>query len=394
MALTKKELETLSREKADKIRRLWDGNGLYAQVSPNGVISFAMKYRFGGEERRVGLGKWPALSLEDARRKVRQLRAALDRKEPLPTDQPKGRTFTEAADEWIKVERKTLSPRTMTQAERYLKACKEEFGDKPVSEIKPSDVLAALRKFEGRGAIESAKRARIYAHKVFSRAIDPDSNQPNPASLERLKDKIARPPMAKHHAAMPAEKIPDFIRKLAASPVHPSIRSALQFVILTSLRTKEVRFMRWSDFSKDSLWLTIPAERMKMKKAHTVFLTLQSRTIIEEIRPFSEGREFVFPGRDPEEPLSDMAMLMCLTRMEPGYTVHGFRASLSTWAHANGYTTDVIDRCLAHVKRDKVTAAYNRYTYDKEAALLWERWAAAVWPANRVDKKPPKKKKR
>jgi integrase len=112
-----------------------------------------------------------------------------------------------------------------------------------------------------------------------------------------------------------------------------SIRAGLAFTALTALRTGEILELRWTDFAKDGLSLTIPAERMKGGEAHT--LSVQAREVIDGIRSFSEGRDHVFPGRDPRGPLSNMAMLMTLTRMAPGFTVHGFRSSFSTWAHAS-----------------------------------------------------------
>jgi integrase len=75
-----------------------------------------------------------------------------------------------------------------------------------------------------------------------------------------------------------------------------------------------------------------------------------------------------------------MAMLITMTRNAPGNTVHGFRSSFSTWAHANGAEPHVVERCLAHVSGDKVAAAYNRHAYDREAAKLWQKWADAISP--------------
>ena len=380
LALTAKTLESIRAGRINFAGRIWAGNGLFAEVSPSGTISFALKYRREGKERRKGLGKWPLVSIDEAVRKA----VNFDRE--ASGGRSASITFKQAADDWLAFNRGNLAARTVTQVERYLNACRDEFGDKEVRRVKPSDVLAVLRKFERRGKYESAKRTRIYAHKVFSWAMDPDDDLPNPASLERLKDKLSKSPESVHHAAMPAAQIPDFLGALAADNVHPSIRGALSLVVFTGLRTGEVLGLQWSDVKPDLSSLTIPSERMKAGKAHTVFLSRQAREVLEAIKPFSAGRKHAFPGRDPRDPLSNMAMLSYVSRKTDGYTVHGFRGSFSTWANAKkggNAQPAIVERCLAHASADKVAAAYNRHDYDDEAAELWQKWADAISPDSR-----------
>lgn len=384
-ALTESKLKKLSDERkearAKEVLRIWDGNGLYVDISPLGTVAFAMKFRRDGKERREGFGKWPTVTLADARRKARQIRAALDRKEvPLSAPKTPVVTFKEAVDEWKRVNQPSMAERTVTQVNRYLRECIEGFGEKALREIIPQDVLAVLRKIEERGALESAKRTRMYCEAIFNYAIAVGCADVNPATPLKAKGVMRKRPTARHFPAMPADKIPDLLARVAAGNIHPSIRAALTFTVLTALRTNEVLDLRWSDLAGDGASLTIPAERMKAGKAHTVILSTQARAVIESIRAFSTGREFVFPGRDPKNPLSQMAMLMTLRRMEPGYTVHGFRSSFSTWAHASGAAPHVVERCLAHARQDKVAAAYNRHTYDAEAAKLWQAWADEMVP--------------
>lgn len=376
LPLTTKTLEAVTSGKVVFAGRIFGGGGLFAEVSPKGTVSFALKYRRDGKERRQGLGKWPDVTLDDAKRKA----VNFDRETVSRTTTT---TFKEAADDWLKLHRRSLAARTVTQIERYLDACKDDFGDKALRSVKPSHVLAVLRKFEARDAFESAKRTRIYAHKVFAWATDPDDPFPNPAALAMLKDRLAKSPKPEHHAAMPADEIPAFMAMLAADNTHPSIRGALAFVILTAMRTGEVLGLRWSDVKQDHSSLTIPASRMKAGKAHTVFLSRQARAVLEAIKPFSSAREYVFPGRDPSDPLSNMAMLTYMNRKTDGFTVHGFRSSFSDWAHlqkGGNAPSHVVERCLAHVNTDKTQAAYLRGSFDEEAADLWQAWANAVSP--------------
>lgn len=376
LPLTTKTLEAIAAGKVAFAGRIFGGGGLFAEVSPKGTISFALKYRRDGKERRHGLGKWPDVPLEDAKRRA----VNFDRETVV---RPASRTFTSAADDWLKLHRRSLAPRTVVQIERYLDACKLGFGDLELRRVKPSHVLAVLRDFESRDAFESAKRTRIYCHKVFAWATDPDDPFPNPAALALLKDKLTKSPKPEHHSAMPADEIPDFMAMLAADNTHPSIRGALAFVILTAMRTGEVLGLRWSDVKKDYSSLTIPESRMKAGKAHTVFLSRQARAVLESIKPFSAARPYVFPGRDPDDPLSNMAMLTYMNRKTNGYTVHGFRSSFSDWAHSKkggNAPSHVVERCLAHEIADKVKKAYLRGGFEEEAAELWQAWADAASP--------------
>ena len=380
--LTTKQLEVLNGKPGDR-RRIWDSGGLYVDISPNGVISFAMKYRRDGKERREGFGRFPAVKLDEARKKAREIRVALDRKQLPPRGGGDLVTFEDAATEWMKVNDSRLSERSMVQVRRYLNACIDGFGAMKLDEVRAPDVLTVLRKFEARKAFESAKRARIYCAAVFDFAIALGRAQNNPAAPLKTKGILRQRPGVVHHAAMPAKDIPDFLKKLAAANIHPSIRGALAFVVLTALRTGEVLELRWADIAADGKSLTIPAERMKAGRAHKVFLSTQARRVLDSIREFSDGREHVFPGRDPKGPLSNMAMLMSLNRLVEGVTVHGFRSSFSTWANANGADPNIVERCLAHASGDKIAAAYNRYGFDREAAELWQRWADAIDPVKK-----------
>jgi integrase len=163
-----------------------------------------------------------------------------------------------------------------------------------------------LRKFENRKAFESAKRTRIYCSAVFDYSIALERAEANPAARLNAKGILRKRAAVVPRAAMRAAKIPDFLRKLAAANVHSSIRAALAFTVLTALRTGEVLELKWTDLTKDRRSLTIPAERMKGGRPHTVFLSKQAQAVLESIKEFSSGREHVFPGRNPRGPLSNM----------------------------------------------------------------------------------------
>lgn len=367
------------------MRRLWDGaEGLYAQVSPRGVIAFIVKIRDQGRERRIGLGRWPAeISLAQARRKARALRVDLNRgiSPGIDVKPAEGATFEAIADEWLRTNEAGMAPRHAAGVRRYLKALKGSIGAKNVREIESADVLAVIRKAEAEGKHETAHRLRIYASVVFAYACATGRARYDPAAPLKARGVMAPKPRVVGHVAMPLPEIRPFLLALADSKAGPSARLALRFTILTALRTNETLGLRWEDLTESRSSLTIPAERMKGGRAHTVILSRQAGAVLDSMERISKGRPFIFTGRDPDGPLSNMSLLVALSRAYAGRaTVHGFRAAFSTWAHASGAAPLVIERCLAHVQGDRVAAAYNRHAFDAEAGALWQAWADAITP--------------
>jgi integrase len=189
-------------------------------------------------------------------------------------------------------------------------------------------------------------------------------------------------PRKRGHKAMSRDELPCFLAKLSAYDGDPRTRIALKMIVLTFVRTGELRAAEWSEFDDlngtEPLW-RIPAERMKMKREHFVPLTPQVVSLLRELRalPGSKARRFLFPFPAREGCMSYNTMLYALYRM--GYhsraTVHGFRAMASTALNEMGFRSDVIERQLAHEERDAVRAAYNRAEYLGERRAMMKRWA-------------------
>lgn len=379
-ALTEAKLRALRPD--GRMHRLWDGaEGLYAQVSPTGVVAWIVKLREGGKERRVGLGRWPDVSVATARRKAKALRVDLSRGAALPAP-AEAATFKAVAEDWYSTNSPAMAPRHAKGVRRYLDALNEALGTRTITEIEPGDVLDVIRGYEAEGKHETAHRIRIYASVVFAFACATGRARYDPAAPLKARGVMAPKPRAVGHRAMPLPEIRPFLVALADSKAGPSARLALRFVILTALRTNEALGLQWSDVAEGDASITIPAERMKGGRAHSVILSRQARAVLASARRISTGRPFVFPGRDPDGPLSNMSLLVALGRVdgERSATVHGFRAAFSTWAHSTGAAPLVIERCLAHASGDKIAAAYNRHGFDAEAATLWQAWADAIAP--------------
>jgi integrase len=184
-----------------------------------------------------------------------------------------------------------------------------------------------------------------------------------------------------HRSAISQGELPDFLKKIDSYSGYPITKLALRLIILTFVRTGELRGARWEEFDVDQGEWRIPAERMKMRSPHIVPLSPQALAVVEELRPLTGHFDLLFPSqRDQEKPISENTLLYALYRL--GYhkraTVHGFRALASTVLNETGFRPDVIERQLAHVERNKVRAAYHRSEYLEERQKMMNWWGECI----------------
>ena len=291
------------------------------------------------------------------------------------------RIHSRPSREWIDKQHRSHAPRYSALLLARLEAdIFSEIGSSLVANIEAPEVLAALRKVERRGAIETARRLRQTCGQVFRYAIVTGRAKYDPAAA--LKGALGSPGRPRGHKAMALGEVPNFLNALAAYDGDARTRVALRLMVLTFARTTELRGACWSEFENleghESLW-RIPAERMKMKREHIVPLAPQAVTLLSELRalPGSEASTFLFPSPSREGYMSNNTMLYALYRM--GYhgraTVHGFRAMASTALNEMGFRPDVIERQLAHQEQNSVRAAYNRAEYLRERRAMMNHWA-------------------
>jgi len=173
-------------------------------------------------------------------------------------------------------------------------------------------------------------------------------------------------------------ELPEFLGKLEAYDGKSVTKLALRLLLLTFVRTNELRGAQWAEFNWDKAEWRIPPERMKMKKLHVVPLSTQAVAVLQELEKLTGKRTYVFPNeQNPSTFMSENTMLYALYRM--GYhgraTGHGFRSTASTILNENGFRPDVIERQLAHIERNKVRAAYNHAQYLPERREMMQWWA-------------------
>lgn len=365
----------------------FDGGGLYLELTAAGGRYWRLKFRHGGKEKRLALGVYPEVGLKDARERATEARAQL----AAGTDPSAARKATKAqaahdaantleavAGEWMRHQSARWDEGTAERIRRSLELhVFPRLGARPLAGIRPSEVQAVVKAVEATGAGDTAGRVLQRVKAIFRWAVTHERIESNPM-LDLVPGELLKPRDVTNRAALPERELPDFLRKLGTYEGDPTVKHALQLLVLTAARPGEVRGARWAEFDLAGAQWVIPAERMKMGAEHRVPLSRQAVAVLQAQQPLSGHRDLVFPSPHyPGKSISENTFNSALARM--GYkgmaTAHGFRAVFSTIANEAGWNGDVIERQLAHVERNKVRAAYHRSTYTKERVRLMQWWA-------------------
>ncbi|HIC8856599.1 TPA: tyrosine-type recombinase/integrase [Klebsiella pneumoniae] len=371
MKLNARQVDTAKpREKA---YQLADGAGLYPEVVPSGSRYWRMKYRFNGKEKRLAFGVYPAVSLAQARalrdEAKKKLAEGIDpsfakKEEKLVRDVRLHNTFQAVALEWHGTKVSRWSEGYASDIiEAFNKDIFPYIGQQPVNEIKPLVLLNVLRRMESRGATEKAKKVRQRCSEVFRYAIVTGRAEYNPAA--DLTSAMSGHE-SKHYPFLTVEELPDFFKALSGYTGSPLIVLAARLLILTGVRTGELRGAFWSEFDLEKAVWEIPAERMKMKRPHLVPLSTQALEIVQQLKVISGQYPLVFRGRnDPRKTMSEASINQVFKRI--GYTGkvtgHGFRHTMSTILHEEGFNTAWIETQLAHVDKNAIRGTYNHALY-------------------------------
>jgi integrase len=392
-----------------------DGGGLYLQVAPTGAKTWIYRYQIAGRRRDMGLGSADVYSLAEAREKARTARRSVaDGIDPIEARRQarlsarladaKAMTFRAAAEAYIEAHLAGWkNPKHAAQWPATLAAyAYPVLGELPVAAVDTGFVMKAVEPiWTEKPETASRVRGRIESVLDWARARGYRDGE-NPArwkshlsNLLPARSKVRR---VEHYAALPYAELPKFLGELRRRDSTAAL--ALEFAILTAARTGEVLGATWAEIDlANHLWV-IPAARMKAGREHRVPLSASAMKILERLAMAKTG-EHVFPGAKPGGPLSQMAMLMLLRRMErpdpgsgPGQalTAHGFRSTFSDWAAEQTNTpSEVREMALAHTVGDKVEAAYRRgdlFAKRRELAEAWGRFcqgggAAKIVPLRR-----------
>ena len=381
MKLTARQVDT-SRPK-DKPYKLSDGGGLYLLVNPNGSRYWRLKYRIAGKEKLLALGVYPDITLAVARQQRADAKKVLaaggdpgqeKQEEKQAKEQAVANSFERLAMEWHTHKSTSWSEGYAEHLLMYLKKDIFPFiGQKAITDISQVEMLNVLRKMEQRGVLDKLKKTRQACRQIFTYAIITGRAEHNPVSdlAGALKS-----PKQQHYPHLLVDQIPDFLRALSEYIGSTITRNATRLLMLTGLRTIELRASEWVDIDFDKGVWNVPAERMKMRRPHLVPLSTQVRELLEEIHQLTGRGKYVFPGRnDAGKPMSEASINQVIKRI--GYdgkaTGHGFRHTMSTILHEQGYNTAWIETQLAHVDKNSIRGTYNHAQYldGRREMLQW-----------------------
>lgn len=381
MKLTATEIKAAkAKEKAYKIS---DGGGMYLEIFPNGTKSWRLKYRIGGKEKRVVFGVYPTVTLAEARTKRDEAKKILAAggdpgQEKQLEKQAKfmavSNSFERLALEWHEHKRSNWSAGYARDILEYLKKDIFPFiGHRAITDIKPAEMLAVLRKMEQRGVLDKLKKTRQACRQIFTYAVITGRADSNPVVDLAC---ALKAPKQKHFPHLLTDQIPGFLRALNDCSGSLITRNATRLLMLTGLRTIELRASEWADIDFEKGIWNIPAERMKMRRPHIVPITNQVKKLLEEVHQLTGRGKYVFPGRnDAGKPMSEASINQVIKRI--GYdrkaTGHGFRHTMSTILHEQGYNTAWIETQLAHADKNSIRGTYNHAQYldGRREMLQW-----------------------
>jgi integrase len=397
LAVPLTDIQVKTAKTRDKTYTLADGGGMYLEVTPTGAKVWRMSYRQpNGKNTRLTFGKYPEVSLLDARKRCMVARAQRSAgQDPAQTrriEKSVGKvaaanTFEAVTYEWHINKSETWQPRTASNVlHRLEKDVIPLIGKYPISTIRAPLVLDVLRQIEKRGAIDMAKRQAQVISQIFNYAIATGKAETNP--VPSLRGALKAGPRG-HHAAITPDELPEFIRAFEKIEGRMFIPTKVMFrlMMMIFVRTSELTETPWTEIDLVNETWVIDWDRMKMGKRkmnprkvnHHVFLPAQGWKLLRELHAITGNNKFLFPNqRDHEKSATNFGILAALKRM--GYsgkmTGHGFRSlAMGVIKERLGYRHEVVDRQLSHASGDAYGEAYDRALFLDERKVMMQQYA-------------------
>lgn len=380
----------------EKPYKLSDGHGLYLLVQPGGGKLWRVDYRFSGRRKTLALGSFPAISLADAREKTlstkRLLSNGQDPGEAKKEDKRKCRqageadTFAVMANALHKVKSPTWTPGHAKQwIENMEKWAFPTIGGRAVTDIEPTDILKVMRVLEKQGKYETRDRLLQTISSTFKYAIAVGAAKYNPSDIRMA---LATRPKVENFPCISPAELPGFLQAVHEykdrGKTSVIAMTAMKLLMLTAVRTSEVRFAKWADFDLPTAIWTIPAEQVGRKgkhghrREHIVPLSRQAVELLTNLIPVTGRMTHVFPNRnDPNRVITENTILKIIENI--GYkgrmTGHGFRSLARTILAERGHRWEVLEAMLSHAVENQTAAAYVRTSYLEERRVIMQQWA-------------------
>jgi integrase len=379
-----------------RLYKLSDGGGLFVEVSPTGQKTWRYQYRFAGVRRDVKIGRYPEIGVADARARHFELRSLLERgldpaelrRQESAQRRQQAREDPGAADQLEAFSRRWIRERLMTKSESYrhqIESRLERFvwpaiGEKSLGSVRPADVLAIIEELRDRP--KTAEGVRQHIQQIYNYAIQKLVVEVNPALPLRG---VIEVPAAEHHRHLTEPELGAFWRAVAKQGAHFVTIAATRMLMYTMCRKSEVLRARWREFDLERAQWDIPAERMKMKVPHRVYLPRQALELLGLLKAFgAEPQSYVFRSiLRAAVPLGDATLNHFFKRLDfgvPDFSSHGTRGTAATLLREHGFSREVVELLLAHAERNKVTAAYHHHE------MADERRRALQYLADQIDR--------
>ncbi len=377
---------------------LFDGKGLMLLIQPNGSKLWRYRYKHPAKGTRVmlGIGRYPEMTLAEARKKRDQgntLLATVDNKTGVGIDPQTHwkeqkfkakhdhiNTFEQVAKAWHEIKSSEVSEGHAIDVWRSIERdLLPSIGNSPINALNARDLIRAMDGIKARGALETIRRLCQRINEIMEYAANIGLITSNPATGI---NKAFKRPQENNFPSIKPFELPLFLQTLSRTNIAISTRCVIEFQLHTMTRPNEAAGARWDEIDFTSQMWTIPAERMKRNKAHSIPLTEQSLAILAVMKPHSGHREHIFVGsKNPRKPTHVQTANAAIKRM--GYknklVAHGLRSLASTTLNEQGFDPDIIESALAHVDKNEVRRVYNRAEY------LERRRTMMCWWSNRID---------
>lgn len=382
-----RDLDIRALKPTDRIYKQTDERGLYIEVRPSGAKLWRLKYRYAGKDKRIAFGAYPEVGLAEARRRRdearRQLRDGIDpgaerRREKLLAKYNAANSFGDVAREYIAKMVADGRAEATTSKANWLLEQMAPIGGRPIAELKPIDVLGALKRIEAKGKHETARRCRSFASRVFRYGVATGRAETDPTSV--LRGALISPKVRHHGAILEPDALGELLRSIDAYSGNLITRLAMQVAPHLMARPGELRKALWPEFDLETAVWKVPADRMKMRRPHAIPLSRQVLDYLAELYELTGPDGYTFPAfHTSRRPMSENTINQAFRRM--GYavgevTAHGLRTTASTLLNESGkWSADAIERSLAHADKDAVRGIYNRGAYWNERVAMHQWWS-------------------
>ena len=387
MTLTDTRIRSL--RPRDKSYKVMDKDGLFLQITPSGGKLWRFRYRLSGMEKKLSIGRYPEVSLQQARDTAIDARRLISsggdpafdkKKEKLKNEFIAGHTFGDIALEYIEdiMAQNGRAEATIIKAQYFLRQLKTGIGKRPIDKIEPFEILVILKRLEAQGKHETAKKCRSFASRVFRYAAATTRCSTDPTTM--LQGALVKPKPSHYAAILDPQEFGGLLRAIEGYDGNMLTRYGLLVAPHVFVRPGELRHAEWHEIDLDEAVWKIPPGKMKSRRMHAVPLSRQVVSYLEDLSSYIGTEGYVFPSvRSFKRPMSENTLNAAFRRMGFGkdeVTAHGLRATASTLLNECGlWNPDAIERSLAHGDSNAVRGVYHRGLHWKERVEMAQWWS-------------------